>query len=62
MMFYRKGHQKSQMSNSKAPKKIPFYLVNYTSLNLQRLAVLMPLEMKHHTVPHLKALNSGLEP
>ena len=22
----------------------------------------MPLEIKHHTVPHLKGLNSGLEP
>ena len=26
------------------------------------LAVLMPLEIKRHTVPHLKALNSGLKP
>ena len=30
--------------------------------NLQLLAVLMPLEIKRHTVPHLKGLNSGLEP
>ena len=32
------------------------------SLNLQVVAVLMPLEIKRHTVPHLKGLNSGLEP
>ena len=32
------------------------------SLNLQVVAVLMPLVIKHHTVPHLKGLNSGLEP
>ena len=32
------------------------------SPNLQVVAVLMPLDIKHHTVPHLKGLNSGLEP
>ena len=32
------------------------------SLNLQVVAVLMPLEIKRHTVPHLKVLNSGLDP
>ena len=32
------------------------------SLNLQVVAVLMPIVIKHHTVPHLKSLNSGLEP
>ena len=32
------------------------------SPNLQVVAVLMPLEIKLHTVPHLKGLNSGLEP
>jgi len=31
------------------------------SPNLQVVAVLMPLEIKRHTVPHLKGLNSGLE-
>ena len=31
-------------------------------LNLQVVAVLKPLEIKPHTVPHLKGLNSGLEP
>ena len=39
-----------------------FLLSKVESLNLQPVAVLMPLEMKHHTVPHLKGLNSGLEP
>ena len=29
---------------------------------LQPLAVLMPLEIKHLIVPHLKGLNSGIEP
>ena len=32
------------------------------TLNLQVAVVLMPLEIKRHTVPHLKGLNSGLEP
>ena len=31
------------------------------SLNLEVLVILMHLEVKQHTVPHLKALNSGLE-
>ena len=26
------------------------------------LAIVMPLEIKHHTAPHLKGLNCGLEP
>ena len=38
------------------------YIVSYTFVNLKLLAVLMPLEIKNHTVPHLKGLNSGLEP
>ena len=32
------------------------------SPNLQVVAGLMPLEIKRHTVSHLKGLNSGLEP
>ena len=32
------------------------------SPNLQVVAVLMPLEIKRHTVPHLKYIISGLEP
>ena len=31
------------------------------SLNLQVAAVLMPLEIKHHTVSHLKALKHSIE-
>ena len=31
------------------------------SLNLQVVAVLMPLEIKRHTVPHLKALTHSIE-
>ena len=31
------------------------------SLNLQVVAVLMPLEIKRHTVPHLKALTGSIE-
>ena len=38
-----------------------FLLSKMESLNLQVVAVLMPLEIKRHTVPHLKGLNSGRE-
>ena len=31
------------------------------SLNLQAVAVLMPIEIKRHTVPHLKALTCSIE-
>ena len=31
------------------------------SQNLQVVAVLMPLQIKHHTIPHLKALTRGIE-
>ena len=31
------------------------------SLNLQVVAVLMPLEIECHTVPHLKALTCSIE-
>ena len=31
------------------------------SLNLQVVAVLMPHEIKRHTVPHLKALTRSIE-
>ena len=30
-------------------------------LNLQVVAVLMPLEIEHHTIPHLKALTCIIE-
>ena len=29
------------------------------SLNFQVVAVLMPLEIKHHAMPHLKSLTNG---
>ena len=32
------------------------------SLYTKVVAVLIPLEIKRHTVPHFKGLNSGLEP
>ena len=34
----------------------------FGNFQLQLLAVLMPFQIKHHTVPHLKGLNSGIEP
>ena len=37
-------------------------LSKVVTLNIQLAVVLMPLDMKHHTVPHLKDLNSGMEP
>ena len=43
-------------------QKIPSLLSKLESLKFQLLAVLVPLEGKHHTVSHLKGLNSGLEP
>ena len=55
MTFYLKGHQ------NYVPEFI-FKFPKMESLNLQVVAILMHLEIKHHTVPHLKGLNSGLEP
>ena len=60
MMFYLKEHQNYQKSNSKLPKNL-ILLSKVESLKLKVVAVLMPLEVKHHTVPHLKALTSGIE-
>ena len=62
MMFYHKRHQNCQKSKLKVPKKVSFYLVNHKSPNVLLLAVLMLLEIKHHTEPHLKGLNDGVEP
>ena len=59
MTFYLKGHQNYQNSKLKIPKKL-LLLSKVESLNLQVVAVLMPLEIKHHTVPHLNGLNIGL--
>ena len=62
MMFYLKGHQNYQKSNSKVPKKCPLIFNELHNSKSYLLADLMPLEIKYHTVPHLKGLNSGLEP
>ena len=61
MKFYLKWHQNCQGSKLKVPKKSVF-LSKVVTLNIQLAVVLMPLEIKHHTVPHLKDLNSGMEP
>ena len=42
--------------------KSPVLLSEFERPKLSPLAILMPLEEKVHTVPHLKALISGLEP
>ena len=55
MTFYLKGHQIYQKSKLKLPKKMPL-LCKMKSLNLQVVAVLMPLEIKRYTIPHLKLL------
>ena len=51
MTFYLKGYQNYQKSKFKNPKK----------WRVKVVAVLMPLEMKCHTVPHLKAFTRGIE-
>ena len=61
MTFCLKGHQNCQNSNLKMLKSL-LLLSKVESPNLQVVAVLIPLEIKCHTVPHLKGLNSGLEP
>ena len=61
MTFHLKGHQNYQKSKLKFPKSL-LLLSKVESPNLQVVAALMPLEIKRHTVPHLKGLNSGLEP
>ena len=61
MMFYLKGHQNCQGSKLKVPNK-SVLLSKVVTLNIQLAVVLMPLEIKHHTLPHLKGLNSGTEP
>ena len=60
MTFYLKGHQKYQNSKLKFPKSL-LLLTKVESSNLQVVAVLMPLEIKRHIVPHLKALICTIE-
>ena len=58
--FNLKGHQNYQKSKLKIPKSL-HSLSKVESLNLQVVAVLMPLEIKCHTLPHLKALAFNIE-
>ena len=60
MQVYLKGHQNFQKSNIFGQKS-PLLLSKIESLNLRLLVVLMLLEEKPYTVPHLKALSSGIE-
>ena len=39
-----------------------FLFSKVVTLNIQIVVVLMPLEIQCHTLPHLKGLNSGMEP
>ena len=48
MTLYLKGYQN-------------YNRLKLKSLNLQLVAVLMPFEIKRHTVPHLKALRCGID-
>ena len=61
MMFYLRKHQNYQKLNQKVPKK-SIISSKMITLNLQLVVVFMPLEIKCHAIPHLKVLNSGLEP
>ena len=57
MTLYLKWHQKYD----KSKLKVQLLLSKVESPNLQVVAVLMPLEIKRHTVPHLKALTCGID-
>ena len=46
---------------AKMSKKVSFQQSKMESLNIQVFVVLLHLEVKQHTVPHLKALTSSLE-
>ena len=48
------------MSRLELPKSL-LLLSKVDGLNLQVVAVLMPLEIKRHTIPHLKALTHSIE-
>ena len=39
-----------------------FLLSKVVTMNMQLAVVLMTLDIKYHAVPHLKDLNSGMEP
>ena len=58
MTFYLKGHQNYQKCKFKNRLLL---LSKVESLNLKVVAVLMPFEIKRHTVPHLKALTRSID-
>ena len=57
LTYYLMKHQIDQKSKLKLPKKSVF-IYQMESLNLQ---VLIPLEIKRHTIPHLKALTRSID-
>ena len=61
MIFYLTKHQNYQNSKKKVLKKPLLLLSKVVILNLWFVSVFMPLEIKSHTVPHLKGVNSCLE-
>ena len=60
MTFYLKGHQNYQGSRLKFLISL-FLLSKVVILNIQLAVVLLPLEIKHRTVPHLEALTRSIE-
>ena len=60
MTFYLKRDQIYQKSKLKLHKRL-LLLSKTESLDLQVVAVLMSLEIKGHTIPHLKALTRSIE-
>ena len=55
-----RGIKTTRSLSLKIPKSL-LLLSKVESLNLKVVAVLMPLEIKRHTVPHLKALTRSIE-
>ena len=56
MLFYLKGHQNYQ--KLKIETCVTYYIKgDFGAFNVDILQLI-----KHHTVPHLKGVNSGLEP
>ena len=60
MTFYSKSIKNTKSLSFKIPKSL-LLLSKVESLNLKVVAVLMPLEIKRHTVPHLKALTRSID-
>ena len=55
-----RGIKTTRSLSLKIPKSL-LLLSKVESLNLKVVAVLMPLEIKRHTVPHLKALTRSID-